>query len=215
MAKSVYWCSHCGVPVIENSKCPICGNGCKSISSTGICNPVFRQEKKLLSLILGADLLDNNVWYLGSSTYLIDGNRVRLPYVDFFKQKKHLLIADSLRDEIENNDEIPNLQLYLEANERYLNDALVYEAEEYISNLIRELSEDENKKYIPTVSFSGGKDSTVVSRLVRDALQDESIIHYFGDTTLEFPATHVYVDDYFHREPLYPDDSQRDRKRFL
>ena len=123
MAKSVYWCSHCGVPVIENSKCPICGNGCKSISTTGICNPVFRQEKKLLSLILGADLLDNNVWYLGSSTYLIDGNRVRLPYVDFFKQKKHLLIADSLRDEIENNDEIPNLQLYLEANERYLNDA--------------------------------------------------------------------------------------------
>ena len=214
MAKSVYWCSHCGVPVIENSKCPICGNGCKSISTKGICNPVFRQEKKLLSLILGEDLLDNNVWYLGSSTYLIDGNRVRLPYVDFFKQKKHLLIADSLRDEIENNDEIPNLQLYLEANERYLNDALVYEAEEYISNLIRELSGDETKKYMPTVSFSGGKDSTVVSRLVRDALQDESVIHYFGDTTLEFPATHVYVDDYFRAEnpftPMIPSETEND-----
>ena len=30
------------------------------------------------------------------------------------------------------------------------------------------------------VSFSGGKDSSVVSRLVMDALQDNTVIHMFG-----------------------------------
>ena len=224
MAKSVYWCSDCGIPVIENSECPLCGNRCASISTTGICNPVFRQEKKLISLILGEDVLEKNVWYLGSSFYLVDGKRVRLPYVDFFKQKKHLAIAESLRENIDLDDEIPNLQSFLKANERYLNDELVYEAETYITNLVCELSQDEdvddeeNKKekvkYMPTVSFSGGKDSTVVSRLVRDALQDESVIHFFGDTTLEFPATHIYVDDYFRAEnpftPMIPSETEND-----
>lgn len=155
MAKSVYWCSHCGVPVIENSICSVCGNGCKSISTTGVCNPVFKQEKKLISLILGEDVLDKNIWYLGSSFYLIDGKRVKLPYVDFFKKKKHLLIAESLRGQIDLDDEIPNLQLFLSANERYLNDELVYEAEEYILNLVREVNEAEDAQYMPTVSFSG------------------------------------------------------------
>ena len=43
------------------------------------------------------------------------------------------------------------------------------------------------------VSFSGGKDSTVVSDLVRKALANPSIIHIFGNTTLEFPHTYDYV----------------------
>ena len=43
------------------------------------------------------------------------------------------------------------------------------------------------------VSFSGGKDSTVTSHLVRTALSNPSIIHIFGDTTLEFPDTIEYV----------------------
>ena len=43
------------------------------------------------------------------------------------------------------------------------------------------------------VSFSGGKDSTVTSHLVRTALSNPSIIHIFGDTTLELPDTIEYV----------------------
>lgn len=214
MSKSVYWCSHCGVPVIENSICPVCGNGCKSISTNGICNPVFVQEKKILSCIMGEDLREKNIWYLGSSYYLADGKRFRLPYVDFFKQKKHLEIAEMLREEIINDDEIPNLETYLAANERYLHDVLVYEAEEYVTNLVRKLNEDSSKQYMPTVSFSGGKDSTVVSKLVRDALQDERVIHYFGDTTLEFPSTHTYVEQYFREEnpftPMIPSETDND-----
>lgn len=213
MSKSIYWCPDCKIPIIENSSCPRCGSKCKSITTNGICNPVFSQEKKLLSCILDTSLDDDDTWYLGSSYYLINGKRVRIPYVDFFKEKKHLQIAKSLRNEITTDDSPLHLQAYLEANERYIKE-LVYEAEEYVVTLVSELSERPGVKYVPTVSFSGGKDSTVVSRIVRDALQDESIIHFFGDTTLEFPATHDYVEGTFRGEnpftPMIPSESDKD-----
>ncbi|MCR5686296.1 MAG: phosphoadenosine phosphosulfate reductase family protein, partial [Lachnospiraceae bacterium] len=44
------------------------------------------------------------------------------------------------------------------------------------------------------VSFSGGKDSTVVSDLVMRALGTEKILHLYGDTSLEFPESHYYVE---------------------
>jgi phosphoadenosine phosphosulfate reductase len=213
MSKSIYWCPDCKIPIIENSSCPRCGSKCKSITTNGICNPVFSQEKKLLSCVLDTSLDDDDTWYLGSSYYLINGKRVRIPYVDFFKKKKHLQIAKSLRNEITTDDFPLHLQAYLEANERYIKE-LVYEAEEYVVTLVSELSERPGVKYVPTVSFSGGKDSTVVSRIVRDALQDESIIHFFGDTTLEFPATHDYVEGTFRGEnpftPMIPSESDKD-----
>lgn len=213
MAITVYWCSECGIPVIENSVCPICGNRGKQISKNGICNPVFLQEKRLLSQIIDMDLCNKNIWYLGSSYYLIDGERTRISYIDFYKRKNHLSVADLLRSEVENNDSIINQDLYIKANERYLNE-LIYEAESYITSLIEHLKRESDIVYIPTVSFSGGKDSTVISRIVRNALQDESVIHYFGDTTLEFPCTHKYVESYFRIEnpftPMIPSETEND-----
>jgi len=43
------------------------------------------------------------------------------------------------------------------------------------------------------VSFSGGKDSTVVSYLVRKALGTDEIPHIFGNTTMEYPDTLNYI----------------------
>ncbi len=212
MSKSVYWCNNCGVPIINNNTCTLCNSKCKSISTNGICNPVFTQEKKLLSCIMKEDYNSKNIWYLGNSYYLVDGKRIRLPYIEYYKNKQHLEVAELLRDEVIKDDVIINHESYVTANERYINE-LIYEAENYISNLTEQYS-NKDISYIPTVSFSGGKDSTVVSRLVRDALQDERIIHFFGDTTLEFPATHTYVDNYFRQEnpftPMIPSETEKD-----
>lgn len=212
MPKSIYWCSECKVPVIEQNACPRCGSKLKCISTNGICNPVFSQEKKLLSMIIG-DKIDGDVWYLGNSFYYIDGKRIRVPYVDFFRTNRHQKVAQELRQDIVNDDTIESLPIYLEVNERYIRE-LIFEAEAYVIDLVRELSCNSLKKYVPTVSFSGGKDSTVVSRVVRDALQEERIIHFFGDTTLEFPATHEYVENVFRSEnpftPLIPSESDKD-----
>lgn len=46
------------------------------------------------------------------------------------------------------------------------------------------------------ISFSGGKDSTVTSDLVMNALSSPQIIHLYGDTTLEYPETAVYLEEF-------------------
>ena len=126
MSKSIYWCNSCEIPIIEKSICPRCGSKCKSASTNGICNPVFYQEKKLLSAILDEPVEDKNVWYIGSSQYLIDGKRTKLPYIEFFKAKKHLLVAEELRSTIDNQYDIPRKAEFVEANANYLGE-LVFE----------------------------------------------------------------------------------------
>lgn len=87
--------------------------------------------------------------------------------------------AEELRANIEVERDYTPYMGVVKANEAYIK-GLVYEAEKYISDIYTKYSSGEyaENKYIPTVSFSGGKDSTVVSRLVRDALQDNSVIHF-------------------------------------
>ena len=45
------------------------------------------------------------------------------------------------------------------------------------------------------LSFSGGKDSTVTADVVVKALSNPSLVHIFGNTTLEFPSTVTYAED--------------------
>ena len=211
MSKHIFWCEDCRIPLIDKDSCPLCGHKCISISSSGICNPVFLQEKKLLSFIENEDLTNSAIWYLGSSYYLIDGVKKRIQYVDYYKNNKHKDIMQLLTQDIVNDDHIINEFEYLEANSSYLRD-LIYEAEQYINSVHAMYCS--SGAYLPTVSFSGGKDSTVTSRIVRDALQDEKIIHFFGDTTLEFPETYNYVNESFRNDnpytPLIPSENDKD-----
>ena len=207
----IYWCKKCKTPVFDKGlhSCS-CDGKITKISESSICNPVFKQEKKLLEKIMNCDYENKTIWYLGASKYYIDEKIVKIPYREWYKQKKHLKYAEELRNNIEiERDYSPYLDV-VHANEAYLNN-LVYEAEQYIADIIKEYKD---KNYIPTVSFSGGKDSSVVSRLVMDALQDNSVIHMFGDTTLEFKETYLYVNKKFRREnprvPRIPSDTEND-----
>ncbi len=210
MATPVYWCNHCNVPIIGQKTCPVCGYHCSPLSASGVCTPVFFQERRLLSCILEEDLENAEVWYLGNSQYFINGKRKKIPYIEYYKKKKHLAVAERLRLDICTDDTFLSAEKFITANKRYL-DELIYEAEQYVVELASRLKA---QNYSPTVSFSGGKDSTAVSRIVRDALQSESIIHYFGDTTLEFPCTYQYVDGIFRQEnpftPVIPSETEND-----
>ena len=70
-------------------------------------------------------------------------------------------------------------------NKRYLTEN-VYDATQ---SRLRLLFEEFENLY---VSFSGGKDSTVTADVVTKALSNPSLVHIFGDTTLEFPTTLEY-----------------------
>lgn len=195
----IYWCNKCKEPVFDKELHKLsCDGKLKKLSEGSICNPVFLQERKLLSKIMGEDLTGKKIWYFGSSRYLFDGKVQRIPYVEWYKSKEHLKYAEELRNDIAVECNYSAYMGVVKANEAYIK-ALVFEAENYVYDVYTKYSSGEyaNNKYIPTVSFSGGKDSTVVSRIVRDALQDNTVIHFFGDTTLEFKETYEYVMEKF------------------
>lgn len=54
------------------------------------------------------------------------------------------------------------------------------------------------------VSFSGGKDSTVTSDLVLRALGTQSVLHFYGDTTLEYPESAEYLARFKKDHPATP-----------
>lgn len=206
----VYWCDICNVPIFNKTLHEqSCGGFVRLISEGTICNPVFRQERKLLSYISGQELLNKTIWFLGSSNYFIDGKTVKISYAEWYKNKEYLSCAESLRNDIE-IETYDDYQKVVEANRIYINN-IILEAEQYIEQTVNNYTD---KGYIPTVSFSGGKDSSVVSRLVMDALQNDTIIHFFGDTTLEFPETYQYATELFRKEnprvPLIPSETEND-----
>lgn len=209
----IYWCKKCGMPIFntELHRCS-CDGELVKISTSNVCNPVFLQERKLLSKIIGLNITSKSIWYLGNSKYFYDGSIRRIPYLNWYKQKKHLNVAEELRAEIELEDNYAAYINVVEANKKYIQ-SKVFEAEQYIYNIFQKYKDD---NYIPTVSFSGGKDSAVVSRLVCDALQNNSVIHFFGDTTLEFPETYDYVMNKFHlANPRIPIIKSETNKKFF
>ena len=207
----IYWCKKCKTPIFDKAlhSCS-CDGKLVKISEGSICNPVFKQERKLLEKMTGCNYDQQSIWYLGASKYLINEKVERIPYREWYKAKKHLDYAEELRSNIEVERDYSPYNSIVKANEAYLNN-LVFEAEQYIVNTVNKYKDD---NFIPTVSFSGGKDSSVVSRLVMDALQDNSVIHMFGDTTLEFKETYEYVNENFRREnprvPMIPSETEND-----
>lgn len=207
----VLWCKKCKQPIFdEQLHLQICNGNVIKISEGSICNPVFKQEKKLLSKIMDINLSNEQIWYLGASNYYFNDRITRVPYREWYKEKNHLKIAEELRENIEIERNYSEYMGVVLANKRYMQ-KLVYEAEAYVVETVEKFKID---NYIPTVSFSGGKDSTVVSRIVRDALQDNTVIHFFGDTTLEFAETYAYVTENFRNEnpivPMIPSESEND-----
>ncbi|MEW9922972.1 phosphoadenosine phosphosulfate reductase family protein [Clostridium butyricum] len=184
----VYWCKKCNVPIYDGI-CPECGTLGKEIGTD--IRPVFPEERLLIEILIGEPLkfINCSVWNTSGNRYVIDGIK------KLFSQKELM----------ENNTKevIKNLEVYKEKNS--------YSAfNEYISRFVRVnrqrfnyitteacdfINEQKNKFNDDEVfvSFSGGKDSTVVSSLVMKALGKSSIVHIFGDTTLEFPTTYEYV----------------------
>lgn len=187
----LYWCSTCNIPVYDEV-CPICG--CKGEYFTSDARPVFPEERLLIEIMLGKPFcfIEDSVWNGSGNRYYINGKKIPFSVTNL---KNH--DPDAIREKL---DELKNQNTYehfdrmiakwVKANAiRY--DYITSEAKSYIAQYSKKyLNDDLNAVF---VSFSGGKDSTVVSDLVRKATGNPSIIHIFGNTTLEFPQTYEYV----------------------
>lgn len=183
----VYWCPTCNVPTWTET-CPCCGT--KGIHVTTDLRPVFPQERLLMELLLGIPLKyrDSSVWF-GGGHYIVDGKTVRLPSSIWGKANIAQVQADLVAydDSNQQNSFDTYAQRWIAANAQRYHD-ITAEAMLAIQEAAKPFKISEM-----FVSFSGGKDSTVTSNLVIRALGTPSIIHLYGNTTLEFPESERYV----------------------
>lgn len=201
---SVFYCKECNAPSFEQ-KCSVCGNECKLVGSD--LRPVFPEERLLLEVLLGEPFkfVDKAVWNVGSNHYIIDGEKKNIQYKELRLSNKAEDVMKKLEQYKDKNQkyidsylESDTITNFIKINKSRLN-LITYEAIDYIRNLAKD--KDESEMF---VSFSGGKDSTVTSDLVCNALSDKKIIHIYGDTTLEYPTSEVYVKRFRQNHPDIP-----------
>lgn len=199
----IYWCKKCNAPSYKDS-CDKCGSPCDVIAAD--LRPVFPEERLLLEILMDCPMKykDSSVWASGGGYYIIDGERHHFSYTDLSK--------------MDSNHVIQKLKEYKEENQPYCDGFYDFE---WVRNFIEinRLSfctkEYEALEFIRKqtegvalesmfVSFSGGKDSTVTSSLVMDALTREDIVHIYGDTTLEYPSTGDYIKEFRKVHPGTP-----------
>lgn len=190
----VYWCDSCKVPIIKKASdldkriCTMCGRATKYLCSD--LRPVFPEERLLIELLLGCPLkyIETSAWAFNNK-YYFNGKVKNVPISMFANANIDELINDLAKYKENNSYEYFNkhMSAFVMANrDRFA--AIKSEAYDFIR---------ENAKKFPAnntvISFSGGKDSTVVADLVVRALENPKLVHIFGNTTLEFPMTIEYA----------------------
>lgn len=191
LKSELYWCEKCNVPIYDEV-CPVCKT--KGMSFTSDARPVFPQERLLMEIMLGKPLayINDSVWNGTGNRYYVNGKRIpfsvsRLKDVNPEEVRNLIKKYESQNDDASFNAMIKR---WITANaSRFAH--ITDEARSFIRSKAEKFISDESCAMF--VSFSGGKDSTVVSDLVRKALSKPDIIHIFGNTTLEFPETYDYV----------------------
>ena len=198
----VYWCTACAVPIIKSVRdigrhsCARCFN-----PITYLCadlRPVFPEERLLFEIIQDKPLahVNDSVWVC-NNRYYINGKSSPIASAVYNKQSPSKIHAQLLQYTDENNYTQFDAMIsrFVEANNERLIE-ISDEAKRFVSDVATLY-----KKKEVVVSFSGGKDSTVTADLVVRALSEPSLVHIFGDTTLEFPATIEYAKRYRNNNP--------------
>lgn len=199
----VYWCEDCQVPVMQEITqadkgiCPRCGKLMQYLSAD--IRPVFPKERLLIEILLKKkpyEWSEKSVW-ASNNRYYINGKSISLPS-KLFKEAN----ADGYIEQLHKyEDKYPhkffdtNIKAFTEANRMRL-DYLIDEAHCFIKRAAEKFPEENI-----VLSFSGGKDSTVTADLAIKALSNPSLVHIFGNTTLEFPLTVKYAERYRKNHP--------------
>lgn len=198
----VYWCNDCKTPIIKQASdiskhiCPICGSKTKYLCAD--LRPVFPEERLLIELMLGCPMkYDKASVWASNNRYYFDGKVKNIPVSMFANANVENLITGLSEYKPCNTYEYfdNHIDTFVKANRDRLN---AIKSEAYV--FIRE-----NAEKFPAnntvISFSGGKDSTVVADLVVRALENPSLVHIFGNTTLEFPLTIEYAQRFRKNNP--------------
>ena len=192
LTSAIFYCEDCNTPLFYDT-CPNCHKKCKKIGTD--IKPVFARERLLIETLLHEPMkfAGKAVWATSSNTYWVDGKRIKLDLAELRKNESEDVIRvlkeyeDANHPYVEHDFDNEHINKFIEYNKVRLN-AITDEAVKYIKTI----STDYELTSV-FVSFSGGKDSTVTSNLVMKALETESVLHFYGDTTLEYPESANYI----------------------
>ena len=200
----VYWCKECQTPIIYNTNavdkgvCPICGKKTRYMAQD--LRPVFPEERLLMAVLLDRDpdeFMQKPIWaqnsryYVGDKSFALSTTLFQTADTDTIGKK-----VKELADHIDYTPFNEEIAKFIRANQHRLS---------YLKDEAFAFVQDATQKYKPeniVISFSGGKDSTVTADVVTKALSNPSLVHIFGNTTLEFPATIEYANRYRENHPL-------------
>ena len=200
----VFFCANCNAPSFEK-KCNCCGSNCDYIGTD--LRPVFPEERLLIEVLIHEPFkfAGKSIWNVGGSKYIVDGKKLNLSYKELREKNDCKDVIEELKKYTCDNQQYVDSYMqsnsvvnFIKINRPRLN-SITYEAIEYIRYIAKD--KDESEMF---VSFSGGKDSTVTSDLVMNALSNKRIIHIYGDTTLEYPTSEVYVKRFRANHPNIP-----------
>ena len=200
----VYWCKKCKTPIIQTVNqpdegiCPVCGEKTKYMSSD--IRPVFPEERLLIECLLNKkpnEYVKDSVW-ASNSRYYINGKSVAISSKLFASANTNDLAKKINMYSCENTYKYFDryVSSFAEANKMrlaYLKD----ESFNFVRNAAKRFPEENI-----VISFSGGKDSTVTADVTIKALSNPSLVHIFGNTTLEFPYTTAYAERYRNAHPM-------------
>lgn len=200
----IFWCKECAIPIIhlatalDKGICPICGKKTSYLSSD--LRPVFPEERLLMSALLDKEAgayMNHSVWAV-NSRYYIDGKSIAIPAKVFAEADTDRISSTiiELSDQVDYSSFNENILLFIRANQH----RLAYLKDEAFA-FVRHAAEKFKEENI-VISFSGGKDSTATADVVIKALSNPSLVHIFGNTTLEFPSTTEYANRYREAHPL-------------
>jgi len=198
----VFWCSDCLTPIIRDPieespvNCPLCGGEMSYLCSD--LRPVFPEERLLIEILLEKPLLyeKNTVWAC-DNRYYIDGKSKPISLSQYDEADR-----DSTAAQLQQYSSVEAKTVFLKSLERFCraNQSHFNKMADEAMRFIHEVGAEYVEENI-VISFSGGKDSTVVADLVTRALVNPSIVHVFGNTTLEFPSTIEYAQRYRSANP--------------
>ncbi len=196
--RKVAWCENCCVPIL-GGECEKCGNSGRATCAD--LRPVFAGEAEYLAGRLNYPIPNyvgelwarhTTLWWRGRRLLRLTTNpRPKLARI--YATPEELLGRERVFEDLE--DWVRALE---SANKAYLN-FLEQEAIDFIRTVSASHAD-----HMPIVSFSGGKDSSLVSYLVRRALGREDVLHIFGDTTIEFPDTYQFIRSFKKTNPQVP-----------
>ncbi|WP_407535614.1 hypothetical protein QCB49_05040 [Cetobacterium somerae] len=185
----IFWNELKNIPVILEKKTLNIKNNIDLKEIAQDLRPVFLEEKHLLKKMfdLAGDIYYQSVWCTKQGRYIIDGVPFKESVVkrinsldDFESFREKVLEFEKTEDMIKAESEI--IEKFILENRNHMNYLLnsreLDDEGHFIGAypFIEEVSKTYSKR-VNMVSFSGGKDSTVVSHLVRTALNNQSILH--------------------------------------